>query len=98
MARKKKTAAERALAKEIKEMEVAKKQKAMEEAPKPKAEVKDGPGLISFDKWWMQLVRKITIRPSYKEVIKADFKARGLVGEAPQEEWDKALELYGIKL
>jgi len=76
-------------------MEMLKKQAAMEKAPKTKVVA---PNTISFDQWWMQLIRKITIRPSYKEVIKADFKSRGLTDNALQEEWDKALELYGIKL
>jgi len=95
MARKAKTAKEIALAKEIKEMEMAKKKEAMEKAPKVAPVVDLG---VSFDEWWMLLVKKITIRPSYKEVIKADFKARGLGDRASMAEYDKALELYGIKL
>lgn len=95
MSRNRLTAEQRILAKEMKEMEMLKKQKALKESPKVKVEV---PNVISFDQWWMQLIRKIDIRPSYKEIIKADFKSRGLINKALQEEWDKALELYGIKL
>jgi len=93
--KKTKFAKDKTLAKEIKEMEVAKKQEAIKKAPKaaPVADVR-----VSFDQWWMLLVKKITIRPSYKEILIADFKARGIGKKALAEEYDKALELYGIKL
>jgi hypothetical protein len=96
MARNKKSTTEIKMAKEIKRMETAKKEAAAKAAPKPKA--KPLPETISFDVWWMGLVRKITIRPSYKEIIVADFKARGLSAQEKSEDYDKALELFGIKL
>lgn len=96
MTRKKKTPKEMALAKEIKKMEVAKKKAKAAAAPKPK--VKPKVETISFDQWWMGLVRKIKIRPSYKEIMIADFKARGLSMNEKSEDYDKALELFGIKL
>lgn len=54
--------------------------------------------LISFDAWWMGFTRKVKIRPSYKEIIIADFKARGLSMNATQAEYDSAIEMFGIKL
>ena len=94
MARKNRSATDQAMAKQIKDMEVKKKAAAAELLPKEKPVDNS----ISFDQWWMGLVRKCDIRPSYKEIIKADFAARGLKINATQEEFDKALELYGIKL
>lgn len=53
--------------------------------------------LVSFDSWFHQRKDKIA-RCHYKEILMADFKARGLKEEATIKEFDKALELYGIKL
>ncbi|CAB4125736.1 hypothetical protein UFOVP53_213 [uncultured Caudovirales phage] len=53
--------------------------------------------LVSFDSWFHQRKDKIA-RCHHKEIIAADFKARGVKDEASVEDFDKALELYGIKL
>ena len=73
----------------IKEMEAKNRE---ESAPKaaPKA-------LVSFDSWFHQRKDKFA-RCHHKEIIAADFKARGVKDEASMEDFDKALELYGIKL
>lgn len=96
MTRKKKSEKELVLAKEIKKMEMANKAEAAKSIPKsestPVAES------ISFDIWWMGFIRKVKIRPSYKEIIIADFKARGLSMKEKQEDYDKAIESFGIKL
>lgn len=84
LARKKKS-----LKEEIKEME----QKKREEAAPPPAPKEE----ISFDAWYHQ--RKSMIAKCHiKEVIRADFTARGLGKRAEMEQFDKALELYGVKL
>lgn len=73
----------------IKEMETnARKQSAPESVPK---------ALVSFDSWFHQRKDKIA-RCHHKEIIAVDFKARGVKDEASMEDFDKALELYGIKL
>ena len=77
-----------ALKAKIKEMENMKREKA---AP-VKLDVK-----VSFDSWYHQRKGKIP-KQHLKEIIAADFKSRGLKGEATMEEFDKALKLYGIKL
>ena len=52
---------------------------------------------VSFDSWFFQ--RKEAIPKHHmKEVIWADFRARGLDKEATVEQYDKALRLYGIKI
>ena len=99
MAKTKKAYKSNDLAKTIKEMEMAKKQEAAEKqkAINPIPPVGEEP-VISFDAWWAVIVRKIDIRPSYKEVIAADFRGRGLGKTATASAYDKALELYGIKI
>jgi hypothetical protein len=84
MARKKKD-----LKEEIKKMEAKKREAA---APKKESE-----GKVSFDSWYHQRKHKIK-KCHLKEVIWADFQARGMTKEQTMGEYDKALELYGVKL
>jgi hypothetical protein len=74
---------------QIKEMEMKKRE---ESAPKVEPEAK-----VSFDSWYHQKKDKFA-KCHHKEIILADFKARGLSEEATIEEYDRALGLYGIKL
>lgn len=90
MARKKKSDSKgKDLKAEIKKMEAEKRKDA---APKVAAEKK-----ISFDSWYHQRHHKIA-KCHKKEIIWADFSARGMKKEATMAEFDKALELYGVKL
>lgn len=80
---------EKNLKDQIKEMESKKRE---ESAPlmEPEAEV-------AFDSWFHQrkpMIPKIHV----KEVIMAEFKARGLDGKATMAAFDAALALYGVKL
>lgn len=82
-------AKKKSLKEEIKEMEQKKREEAAPKAPARKE--------VSFDSWYHQ--RKHMINKCHKkEVIWADFEARGLKKQAQIEEYDKALELYGVKL
>lgn len=82
-------AKKKSLKAEIKEMESKKREEA---AVPVKAEKK-----VSFNSWYHQ--RKNSIPKQHmKEVILADFVARGLKEEATMEEYDNALKLYGVKL
>lgn len=80
---------EQDLNEQIKKME---NKKRKEQAPVVIPDV-----VISFDSWFHQRKEKIA-RCHHKEILMADFKARGLKEEATIKEFDKALELYGIKL
>lgn len=73
----------------IKEMEAQKREEMTPEAPAEK--------MVSFDSWYHQRKDKIA-KCHLKEIIKADFEARGMKKEASMGEFDKALELYGVKL
>lgn len=68
----------------------------------PQAELKamaeeQGEQLVDFDGWWA--VRSTRV-PSHhhKEVIKADFRGRGLSTMETMEDFDEALKEYGLKL
>jgi hypothetical protein len=82
---------------QVREME--KKQRA--EAVKT-VEVKvvkpKGVSKITFDQWWMIVNKKKQFKHWIKEVMKADFKARGLSDLEEECEFNKALELFGYKL
>jgi hypothetical protein len=80
---------EKNLKAQIKEMEIKKRE---ETAPvtQPDAEV-------SFDSWFHQRAKQIP-KVHMKEILMADFKARGLGDKATMAAYDKALGLYGIKL
>ena len=52
---------------------------------------------IDFDTWYA-IRRDLIPGHHYKEIIRADFDARGLDIEETQESFDKALALYGVRL
>jgi hypothetical protein len=57
----------------------------------------DKPELMDFDTW--HAIRQGQIPMQHrKEVLKADFRARGLLALATMEQFDQALEKYGVKL
>jgi hypothetical protein len=59
--------------------------------------VQESKNLVEFDEWWAQRMNQI---PSIhrKEIVKADFRGRKVVGLQTMEVFDAALEEYGIKL
>ena len=80
---------EKNLKAQIKEMEAKKREEA---APVIEPEVE-----LTFDSWFHQ--RKPMIPKMHvKEVIQAEFKARGLGEKATMAAFDAALALYGVKL
>ena len=82
-------AKKKSLKDEIKEMEKKKRQESTPEIPAEKK--------VSFDSWYHQRKGKIA-KCHVKEIIFADMTSRGLKEEATMGEYDKALELYGVKL
>lgn len=53
--------------------------------------------LIDFDGWWASRATKIPAQ-HHKEIIKADFRGRGLSSKESMEVFDAALDKYGVKL
>lgn len=60
-------------------------------------EITPSPDAIDFDGWWALRSTKIPSQ-HHKEVIKADFRGRGLTTMETMEDFDEALKEYGIKL
>jgi len=70
---------------------------ALEAARKIEPIVSSEPEALSFEDWW--LLREVLInKPGhYKEILKADFNARGLSKKEPLERWDWAGKQFGLK-
>jgi hypothetical protein len=79
---------EKNLKRKIKEMEDAKR----EQNPQPASPDERQ----SFDHWWIMLNKRMSLRPHLKEIIWADFNARGLKKEEPVTKYDEGLKLFGL--
>ena len=75
---------------------MAKKTKQKKEAPvvEVKEQKKEPKSLISFDVWYFS--KKIP-KQHTKEIIWADFNARGAEAFETKEKYNEYLALYGIK-
>ena len=62
--------------------------------PKPTA---IQPPTIAFDAWWAMNEKRIPVQHR-KEIIKADFRARGLSMKETANTYNDALKVYGVKL
>lgn len=71
----------------IKKMEEDKRKESIKHLPKERK--------VSFDSWHHQRAHKIP-KMHVKEIILADFKARGLGLSETMEDYDNALKLYGV--
>lgn len=70
----------------------------MEQEARNKAMAKHGGNqTVPFDSWFAIRSKHIPAH-HHKEILKADFKARNVNDVETMEAFDKALELYGIKL
>lgn len=79
-----------------KEVKLAAEIKKMEEAKRSAVVIKPNVK-IDFNSWYHQRKKQIP-KQHLKEILWADFKARGISEQSTVEEFDKALELYGIEL
>lgn len=57
----------------------------------------DTDNVIDFDTWWMDINRRVALKQWMKEIIKADFKGRGLKTKESIEYFDEALRVFGVK-
>lgn len=80
------------MAKKKKEQKVAPEQQAPASAPEAASQQK-----LDFDAWWALRGKKLP-KHHHKEIIKADFAGRGLDDKESMEDFDRALEMYGVKL
>ena len=95
MESKKDKKAEYELRKKMKEMENKQFQEILSTQPE---EVSSEPKVISFDEWWMIINSKVPQKEWLKEIIWADFKARGRGKKETEEYYNEALRLFGIKI
>lgn len=79
---------QKSLKRQIKEMEAAKRDQAK---PLVQPESK-----LSFDEWWIMLNKRMPLKPHLKEIIWADFNARGLKKEELAAKYDEGLKLFGL--
>jgi hypothetical protein len=70
----------------IKEMETRKREEA----------ALDVEAKVSFDQWWVMLTKRMAVRPSLKEILWADFNARGVSKEELSSKYDECLKLFGL--
>ncbi len=82
----------------IKAAEAAERERLLKEA---EAEVTlitaESDSKMEYDVWWMDINRRVPLKAWMKEVIRADFKGRGLSGKEDPEKYDEALRLFGVK-
>lgn len=79
---------DKSLKSKIKEMEAAKRELAQPTVSSVEA--------VSFDQWWMLLNKRMELRSHMKEIVWADFKARGCKKEELITRYDEALKLFGL--
>jgi hypothetical protein len=72
----------------IKEMEDAKREQNSQPAPADEVQ--------SFDHWWIVLNKRMSLRPHMKEIVWADFNARGLKKEETVAKYEEGLKLFGL--
>ena len=64
----------------------------------PEAPKADEPQKLPFSAWWMLANKKITFKPWMKEIILADFKARGLTETETLDDYYAALTKFGYTI
>jgi hypothetical protein len=76
---------------------MAKKKENEKPAAKVVAQVAPQPAKVDFDAWWAMNEKKIPVQHR-KEIIIADFRARGLSLKESLQSYNDALKKYGVKL
>ena len=51
----------------------------------------------NFDTWWVDTSKRLNLAPHMKEIVWADFKARGLKKTATNKQYNDALAMFGYK-
>ena len=81
----------------IKAAEAIEREKALKKAKVTIITEGDDSDLREFDVWWMDINRRVTLKSWMKEIVKADFKGRGLSNKETIEIYDDALRVFGVK-
>lgn len=84
-----------------KDLELKRKIKEMEDTLRKQTVVNSEPQdescKMSFDQWWVTINHKVNMRPHLKEILLADFRARGLSKLEDEQKYNDALRVFGIK-
>jgi hypothetical protein len=89
--------AELDLHRQIKAAEAVEREKALKKAKITIITDGDDSDRREFDVWWMDINRRVTMKSWMKEIVKADFKGRGLSDKETIESYDAALRVFGLK-
>lgn len=82
--------------KRIKEAEAEKREELYKNA-EVKVVTAEPDNKITFEQWWMLINKKVKMHAWMKEIVLADFKARKLTTSEPEDKYNEALRLFGIK-
>lgn len=75
--------------KSIKEYEKAQRSQVLKE---------DTVEAIGFDQWWADNSSNFKLAPYMKEIIRADFRGRGLEGLNTNDRWNWAAKQFGLNI
>lgn len=53
---------------------------------------------VSFDQWWADKASSLKLAHHMKEIVRADFRGRGLVNSNTLEKWDWAAKQFGLNV
>lgn len=81
------------LMKQVKRGEKAKRGQQQQEQAAQTVEIIDE--TIDFDMWWVEISKTLKLPFHLKEVVWADFKARGLKSKSLKADFDAAMRLFG---
>jgi hypothetical protein len=70
---------------------------SLETAKQSEPLIQSEPVSLSFEDWWLLRESALNKPQHYKEILKADFGARGLGKKEPLERWDWAGKQFGLK-
>jgi hypothetical protein len=81
----------------IKAMEVAKREVILKREEINIITAEKESEKIEFAIWWMDVSRRVKLKAWMKEIVKADFKGRGLSDKETIKCFDDNLRLFGVK-
>ena len=81
----------------IKAAEDLKREKLLKDATVTIITAESDSDLVEFDIWWMDITRRVTLKQWMKEIVKVDFKSRGLGSKETIEHYDDGLRIFGVK-
>ena len=83
----------------IARMEKEKRETAIKKAEKVAPKIKpEQPAGVLFKLWWVDVSKRLNLKPYLKEIVWADFKSRGLGKREPKEKYDQAMAKFGYKV